>query len=31
VATSRRALVSAQRTAAELNPEVLVGQRVEAT
>jgi EmrB/QacA subfamily drug resistance transporter len=30
VATSPRALVSAQRTAAELNPEVLVGQRGEA-
>jgi MFS family permease len=30
VANSRRALVSAQRTAAELNPEVLVGQSVEA-
>jgi EmrB/QacA subfamily drug resistance transporter len=30
VATSRRALVSAQRTAAELNPEVLVAQRGEA-
>jgi EmrB/QacA subfamily drug resistance transporter len=30
VANSSRALVSAQRTAAELNPEVLVGQSVEA-
>jgi hypothetical protein len=30
VANSHRALVSAQRTAAELNPEVLVGQSVEA-
>ena len=30
VANLRRALVSAQRTAAELNPEVLVGQSVEA-
>jgi EmrB/QacA subfamily drug resistance transporter len=30
VANTRRALVSAQRTAAELNPEVLVGQSVEA-
>jgi EmrB/QacA subfamily drug resistance transporter len=30
VATSRRARASAQRTAAELNPEVLVGQAVEA-
>ena len=29
VANTRRALVSAQRTAAELNPEVLVGQTVE--